>query len=156
MKPFRFTLQALLTLRQHHEQRAMEQYAHTLESRRLALVQRDAASHTLDNVRAELRLQLSGGTPAVLLSQAHAYSRLVELRLHQASQKLAATEQAATEALQSLVAARKDRETLETLRDRRLKLHATQARRLDDRLLDELATRRHGSPLNASPLCACP
>jgi flagellar export protein FliJ len=155
MKPFRFTLQALLTLRHHQEQQALEAYARALESRRLACLQRDSIQQQLQSVRADLHHQLTNGTTAAFITQSHAYSRLLELRLHQAAQHLAAADQSVANALQSMVAARQLRETVETLRERRLEVHATQSRRLEGRLLDELATRRSPTSLfGTKALCA--
>ena len=142
MKPFQFTLQAILTLRQQKEQRSLELYAAALAARRLAAAERDAARHHLERARTDLRQQLSTARAAAQIAQSHDYSRLLEVRLHQANQQLAAAEQSVSQTLQSMVDARQQCELVETLRNRRLQQHSAQSRRFEERLLDDLAGRR--------------
>ena len=150
MKPFAFTLQALLTLRQHEEQHALELYAIALGARHLAIAQRETSRLQLEQLRDELRQQLTTGRSAALIAQTHAYSRLLEIQLLQAEQHLASAEQSVTKALKSMVAARQKREMVETLRDRRLQRHALEARRSEERVQDELASRRIPTGLMAN------
>ncbi len=140
MKPFQFSLEAVLTLRQNQEQRTLELYAAALSARRQASIERDIARHQLERVREDLRQQLLDGN-AIQITQAHDYSRLLEVRLHLADQQLAAAEQSVAHRLQSMIVARQEREMIETLRDRQLLVHSAKARRLEERLQDELSCR---------------
>ena len=64
MKAFRFTLEAVRTLRQRQEQEAQEQYAQALLARQQALNRLDAVQRELNAGFAELRAQLAKGCAA--------------------------------------------------------------------------------------------
>jgi flagellar FliJ protein len=142
MKRFRFSLQSLLTLRQHDEQRALERFAATLASRQPAVARRDSARHHLERVRDDLRHEFTTGGVAAHIAHTHAYARVLEHELQQADQQLATADQAVANALKDMVAARRQREMIEGLRDRRFHQHARRSRRSEENSLNELASRR--------------
>ena len=75
MKSFHFTLEALGTLRQRQEQKAMEQYAQSLIVRRQAVDGLEAVERELSACWQEWRDRLAGGCAAAEAAQAHAYQR---------------------------------------------------------------------------------
>lgn len=142
MKIFRFTLQALLTLRLREERFATEQYAAAQLQRRQAADRVIARESELASAQKQVQQQLNSGLPAAQAVQGRAYCQSLEQRRDEAVAGLNQAERAVQACLQSMIEARRRREGVENCRDKQFKRHLRQCQQEEDRLLDELAGRR--------------
>jgi flagellar export protein FliJ len=148
MKIFRFTLQALLTLRQRQERFAMERYAHALLEREQAATKVARADHALAEAWMDLRGRIGSGCSAAAMAQALDYRR--ELESHQAAAvaALGVAERNVNLALQRMLDARRQREVVETCRERQQERHSREELREEMKFNDELAVRRAAALLS--------
>jgi flagellar export protein FliJ len=151
MKAFHFTLEAVRTLRQRQEQKAMELYAQALLARRQALERLDAAQNRLDAAFQELRGQLAAGCAASEAAQAHEYHRSLAKRRDECTLALGAAERRVNSALQAMLAARQQREIADKYFDKQKIHHGREVARADQKMLDDLAGRRVNSILSWHP-----
>ena len=141
MKPFRFPLVAILTLREEREQQAQRAYAdrlRTVESIQQAL---HAARQELTHLASEQQSRLNRGAQAQDLRRLDRYRLVLNERLNRLERDLAAARLAAEQAWQALLKATQDRQALEQYRDKLLRLHAAALAREDQKLLDDLSAR---------------
>jgi flagellar export protein FliJ len=147
MKSFRFTLEALGTVRQRQEQRAMEQYAQSLAARRQAVEGLEAVERQLSACWQDWRGRLAGGCAAAEAAQAHAYQRLLAQRRDECALALETAEQRVTAALQGMLLARQQREIVDKCCDKQKARHRREQARGEQKFLDDLAGRRGKSIL---------
>ena len=145
MKPFRFTLEAVRTLRQRQEQLAMEQYAQVLAARQQVLVRLDAIQAELNESWHLWRLQLAQSCPASQAAQAHDYQRALSQRRDQAISDLGVAERRVQAALQAMLAARQQTEIVDKSFENQKARHSREEFRHEQKIMDDLAGRR-GSP----------
>src|SRR5579862_1623474 len=105
MKPFHFTLEAVRTLRQRHEQVAIEQYAQALLNCQLAADHLNAIQGELDDCWRELRGHMAAGCTASTVTRAHDYHRVVTRRRDEASATLNVAERRVNAAMQTMLTA---------------------------------------------------
>ena len=139
MKPFRFTLQAVRTLRQRQEQAALKDYAAAALAHQRALEAVVAVQRELEAAWTQVETKTRGGITAVQLTQLQAHARAVAERLRLAEEALAATLLAVNRALQKLAAARRQREVVDKLFEKRKHNHQRQLLAAEQKLSDELA-----------------
>ena len=142
MKAFRFTLQAVLTLREREEQQALEHYARTVEAwerARQALTQTEGR---LDAVCREWAQAMQQGCPAGKLAHLRAYSQGLETEKREREKTLEAARQQAARAWQQFLEARHARQVLERFRQWQQRDYLRRARRREQRVLDDLAALR--------------
>lgn len=141
MKAFRFSLQAILTLREEKEQEAQRQYALKLRAVEALEAELAAVGQRLAALAAEQATRLQTGLPASELEGLGRYCVVLEERLTQLRLELARAQHVAEQARLALVKATQDRQALEKYRQ---KLHRaydyTQACN-EQKLLDDLAGR---------------
>src|ERR1700743_1839883 len=104
MKGFHFTLEAVRTLRQRQEQKALEHYATSLLARQQALDKLDAVQRELNAGFTELRAQMAKGCVATEIAQAQEYHRQLGRRRDECTVALGAAEgrvNAATEPMRT-------------------------------------------------------
>src|ERR1700722_1472155 len=118
MKSFRFTLEAVGTLRQRQEQKAMELYAQSLASRRQAIEGLEAVDGELNASWEEWRGQMANGCAAAEAAQAHAYQRLLAQRRTECAFALETAERRVNATLQSMLLARQQREIVDKCFDK--------------------------------------
>lgn len=150
MRPFRFTLEALLTVRRRAEQVAMERYVAALEVRqkaRVALAQADTACRNAGQAWNE-RFRTASMAGDLAGSQAH-LAHLGRQREGAAGQLQQAETRLAPE-WRDMLAARQARETVEKFRARQREHYDRAFARSEARELDELAQRRF-SPITPGP-----
>ncbi len=147
MKRFRFTLQALLVLRQRHEQQAMEAYAATLLARRQAAERLARIEEEMASAAKSLRSRISGTTLAGDLAQLQGHYRALDGRRAEAACALEAAEQTLRPALQRMIEARRQREVVDDCRDKQSARHEKERLRQEDKLQDEFALRRFAPAL---------
>ena len=151
MKSFHFTLEAVLTLRQRQEQKALELYAQALLARQQALERLEAAQHRLNTAFEELRAQLAAGCTASAAAQAHEYQRSLAKRRDECTLALGAAERRVNAALQGMLAARQQREIVDKCFEKQKSRHGRETARAEQKLLDDLAGRRANSILSWNP-----
>jgi len=142
MKPFRFTLEALHTLRQRQEQLALESYGKALEVRR-------AASARLQTVQAQLtgewrwwQERFTQGVTAVEIAQGRDYCNLLEQRRRECKAEVDAAQQQVDRTWEALVVARQQREAVEKYHQRQRQRYDRELHREEQKILDEMAGRR--------------
>jgi flagellar export protein FliJ len=154
MKGFHFTLEAVLTLRQRQEQKAMELYAQALLGRHQALEKLAAVQRDLETGFRELREQMARGCTASHVSQAQDYHRSLAKRRDECALNLATAERRVNAALQAMLSARQQREIVDKYFDKQKARHGREVARNEQKFLDDLAGRRSNSVLtwNANEL----
>ena len=142
MKRFRFSLQAVQTLRQRLERVAFEAYSQTLVRRQQALDGLQAADRTLALTWVALReYQLEGAT-AASLAAGNDYCQVLDARRQEAAVAVREAQKAVDVAWKKLVVARQRREAVEKYRQRRWGEYQRAVLREDQKILDEIAQRR--------------
>jgi flagellar export protein FliJ len=144
MKRFRFSLKAVLTLRQRQERLALETYSQTLTRRHEAQGRLTSVERDLENAWTELREYQQGDASAYELAAASNFCEFQDERRLQAVEALRDAQKAVDAAWKQLVFARQRREAVEKYRQRQHAVHRHTAQCEDQKLLDELAQRRAG------------
>jgi flagellar export protein FliJ len=147
MKRFRFTLEAVGTVRQRQEQKAMEQYARSLVVRRQAAEALAAAERELNQCWEDWRGRLAGGCTAAEAAQAHAYQRSLAQRRDDCFQALESADRRVNTAMQAMLLARQEREIVDKCCEKQKARHLREQGRGEQKFLDDLASRRGSSLL---------
>ena len=142
MKAFRFTLEAVRTLRQRKEQEALEQYARTLLARQQVLDLLEATEQRINRDFARMRQLLAGGCSAGQASQAQSYHGSLEKHRDDCVAALGLAERRVQAAFQEMVAARQRREMVEVYRDKQRAAHSRLEWREEQKIQDEFGLRR--------------
>ena len=142
MKPFKFTLEAVATTRRRAEQTALEHYAQALLAKQSALSQLEAVQHDLDDAWLRLRDLLESGCSASAATRLRQESQYLEEDRKLREQTVAQAELAVGQALQQMLAARKQREAVEKFRGKQRLAHDHDSQRETQKFLDEMATQR--------------
>ncbi len=142
MKPFRLKLQALLTLRQREEQTSLDKYAQTLLARERALQNLSSVEKQLSETWTLLRSALAAGSSASALAHAQTYCRALNQLKDRCQTALALAQRAVNQALQEMITARKNRETVDKYHKNQRRLYDREFQREEQKLLDDLSTRR--------------
>ncbi|MBX3743667.1 MAG: flagellar FliJ family protein [Verrucomicrobiae bacterium] len=142
MKPFRFTLQAVLTVRQRQEREALERYAAALMARRKAGEALESAEEELVRGADVLRTRLAAAVPAGDAARHQDHLRELDVRRAQAVEVLRTADRGVASALQAMLEARRQREVVEQCRDKQRQRHQRDQWAAEAKLIDELALRR--------------
>jgi flagellar export protein FliJ len=142
MKAFHFSLEAVRTLRMRQENDALEHYARALLVRQQALDAVESAREAIQGHWAEMRRQLSRRCAAVQASQLQDHHRVLERRQQECVVALRAAERGVNAASQAMLAARQQREIVDTYRDKQWAKHQRLEARAEQTINDELAARR--------------
>lgn len=143
MTRFRFSLQTVLDVRKRWEEGAQLELAQ-------AVVERQEAARAVERIEARLAGALSAWDalaregmldPALWLGQAR-YAARVRRERDAARQRYAVAEQEEEAARERLIAAARDRQVMETLRERELARHREALARAEAARLDEVGTIR--------------
>jgi flagellar export protein FliJ len=148
MKAFRFTLQAVQTLRHRQEQQALETYVHALLARQQAVERLESVREEIRRNQREMNRLLASPCAASPLAQVSQYERALEGRQAEQALALALAERRVHNTLQAMLAARQRAKMVGNLRDKQLDRHRRAEWREDQKLLDDLASRR-GRPILA-------
>ncbi len=151
MKSFRFTLEAVRTLRRRQEQNALEQYAQTLLARQQASDRLQAVERELNAGWREMRELLARGGSAARTAQAHDYHRSLDERRKICARVLGSAELRVNAAFQAVLTARQQREIVDKCFERQKTSHQRGRLMEDQKLLDELSGRRVASILSWNP-----
>jgi flagellar export protein FliJ len=149
MKAFRFTLEAVRTLRQRQEREALEAYIHALLIRQKALNALEAVDQSIARDFAQMRQLLAGSCTAARAAQAQNYHRSLEIKRNEAAATLAQAELRVNEASHAMLAARQQREMVDVYREKQHALHQRLELREEQKIMDEFALRRVTAPISA-------
>ena len=151
MKPFRFTLQAVKTLRQRQEQKAMEQYARDLHAQRLAVDQLSHVQGELENAWCDWNSAMAEGCSAAVLAQTQSFFQTVEVRRQRSLDQVRECERHVQGALEGMLRTRRDREAVDSFFDAQKAVYDRALDRDERKTLDEMAQRRTVGTLLWSP-----
>lgn len=141
MKHFRFTLQALLTVREREERSTLEYYARQLQLQQQALDDLTAIETDLAAGWNELRELMTRACPVADLVQRQAHCQRLGERLERQRDTLARAEAAARLALLQLITAQQSREVVVKFLENQQENYQRECAREEQKLLDELARR---------------
>ncbi len=141
MKAFRFSLQAILTLREEREQEAQRHYARMLRAVEAVQAELATVGQHLAALAAEQQARLRTGLPANELERLGNYRVVLEERRVRLQQDLARAQQAADLAQGALVKATQARQALEKYRAKLHRAYDYTLARDEQKLLDDLAGR---------------
>lgn len=145
MKAFRFSLQSLLTLREQKEQSAQQRYSEALLNRDQAAARSQSATEILSLCRQGIDQKLRSGIIGSELTEARAWHQVLETRCKENQRHLEKAEQQLAIAWNAMVAASRDRETIDRHYDKRRLAYDKEARRSEQKELDELGGRQSGA-----------
>jgi flagellar export protein FliJ len=142
MKAFRFTLEAVRTVRQRQENDALELYARALLARQQVLDALEAVDGRINDDWSHIRQLLANGCNAAKAAQAHQFHRSLEKERDACVAALGQAERRVQSASQAMLAARQQREIVETYREKQHVRHQRLEAREEQKVLDEFAVRR--------------
>lgn len=141
MKAFRFSLQAILTLREQREQEARCHYARKLQAVESAQRSLAVTGRELQHLAEEHQFRLRHGAQSQDLRRLDLYRHTLNDRLTRLQQELAAARKAAERAWLALVQATQDRQALDHYRQKLRRAYDYAVARDAQRLLDDFAAR---------------
>ena len=144
MKPFRFSLEVLRTVRERQERSAMEKYARATIARQKAMDGLRAALNAVDTAWSELQKRVALGSPAGEVSRDRLHCQELEARQKLCESSLRKTEEEVDSAWRGWVFARQQRETVDRVREIQKTDHDKWLQQEEQKLLDEMAGRKPG------------
>ena len=141
MKPFKFTLEAVRTLRNRQEKNALEQYGKAVQAREQALAFLWKTREEMEKIFQE-RLDLSDGAPASTLAHLEKWTGEVAAREKECLQNVQLASLRVETTWQDLMLARQEREIVEKYLDRQRERYDRALDREEQKTLDELASRQ--------------
>jgi flagellar export protein FliJ len=142
MKAFRFTLEAVRTLRQRQEHEALEEYIRALLARQQAFNFLAAIDESIGRDFAQMRQLLAGGCTAAQAAQAQNYHCSLEKKRDEGVDALGQAERRVNNASKAMLAARRQREMVDVYREKQQALHQRLEWREEQKIMDEFAIRR--------------
>ena len=142
MRAFRFTLEPVLTLRSREEEAARDSYAEALAFKARTSEALDQAMLYLDTLQAELsekRQATSKRDDQIMFIQAIRQQRSF---CDTMTQRLARAVQLVEVRMKLWLDARRKRQVLEKLKEKRSKLHEAEIRRQEEREIEDLISSR--------------
>lgn len=137
----RFRLQSVLDYRQQLEDQARQQLAASLQRQRSIREERDRRALSLDRLTCERQQREAEGCPITDLQLYGARIDFEHDRLELLELQLLQSEQEVAERQQAVLAARQDREAMETLKARHLDEEKQREKTEETRRLDEVGSR---------------
>ena len=129
----------------------MEQYVKALLARQQAIDYLEAIRGRIHLNQQEINQLLSAGCTAVRAAQAHQFQRLLDKQQEDRIATLALAERRVNAAFQAMIQARQQLKVVENYRDKQVAKYERDVLREDQKLLDDLASRRTGSILSWNP-----
>jgi flagellar export protein FliJ len=151
MKAFRFTLEAVQTLRLRQEQQAIEIYVHALLARQQAADRLETARERIRRNQQEISRLLAAACAAAPLAQAGYYECALEKQELELAAAMALAERRVQASLKVMLSARQRRKMVENFRAKQLVRHLRNQWREEQKLTDDLASRRGRSILSWHP-----
>jgi len=142
MKPFRFSLQSLRTLREQQERKAQQAFAEAMRTCEERAVQLQIASDELAAGWSAFCKDLSTGVPASKLVRTRGWCDVLELRQRERAAALQEARRTMSAALRAMMQATQAREALDLHHDKCRRAHDREAQREDQKMLDEFGVAR--------------
>src|SRR5438105_835502 len=136
MKRFRFSLEAVLTVRQRAERETLTRYGEALLARQRALDFLAIVHRKLDATWTHLRQELAAGCSAGRLDRLRLFCRSLEEELNRREEALRDAERAVNRALQEVLIARRQREMIDRFREQQRNFYDRQLTREEQKFLD--------------------
>jgi flagellar export protein FliJ len=149
MKAFRFTLEAVRTVRQLQENEALERYARALAARQMARDSLEAIQERIMDDFALMRQLLAAGCCAARAAQAQNFHHSLEMTRRNGVAALEQAECRVNAACQTMLAARQQREIVDVYCEKQRAAHLRLELREEQKLMDEFALRRVTAPHSA-------
>jgi flagellar export protein FliJ len=146
MKPFRFRLQSIRTLREQKERDAQRWFGDAMRLCEEAAIQLQAASEELAAGWTALCEELSVGVTATRLLRTRAWCNVLELRQKERRAALLDAQRAMDDAWRVMMLATRDRQAMDRYHDKCRHAHERLAQREQQKVLDELGLRRSVAP----------
>jgi flagellar export protein FliJ len=141
MKRFRFPLQSVHALREQKERAAQQRFADALRECEGAAARAQRISLQLESCWAVARADLRARTTTLDLARTSAYASLLEEHRKRATAEWHAAQRRVEDARQVLLRTTRDRDVLDHYRDKLLRIHQREARRDEQKQLDEVGGR---------------
>ena len=145
MKSFRFSLQSLRVLREQKEQTAQKHYAEALRAGEQAAAHLDAGSRELAAARSALCKEVLAGNTISRLQQIRTWCRHLEQDCEQRAAALKSAEEVVGKTWREMLAATRDRKTLDNLHRQRRKTYDYTMQREEQKHLDEMGLHSNDS-----------
>jgi flagellar export protein FliJ len=142
MKAFRFTLEAVRTLRQRQEQEALENYARALLARQQVLNLLADMDQRIRRDYVEMRKLLAARPTAAQAAQAQQFHASLEKKRDDCVAALGQAERRLNATSHAMLAARQQREMVDVYREKQHAVHERLGLREEQKILDEFAVRR--------------
>ena len=150
MKPFKFTLEGVRTLRQRKERACMEAYALALSDRQRAAQRVEHIARQLMEVWMRIHGELAEGTAAASIAQLRGFCQSLEESQAQAKRRLDEADRGVHESLGRMLVARQEREAVDKFAEYQKSVHDRELNREEQKALDEMAGRRGISQLTGT------
>ena len=139
MKPFRFTLQAVLTVRLHRETKALEAFAFAQAQLERIAARFQQIQKEIDDAFECRRDALKSAASSEDLQQMQQGIRALQENSRRCRAELEKAQVIVEEKSRILLQARQEREVVEKVHQRQLTRHRLQATRMEQKGLDDLA-----------------
>lgn len=146
MKRFRYSLEAVRTVREHRERAAIEEYGRAAMAHRQAMAFLAQEERCLEALRAEIQVQAANGIGGAEFARMREGYQALEVRRRRQEELVARTLSTLTRATENCTKARQDREVVEKHYHQRKARHAHHQRVEDLKFLDELGSRTSSLP----------
>jgi flagellar export protein FliJ len=142
MKPFKFTLEPLRTVRQRQERQAMEAYAMALFERARALKQVQFAERVLAAAQADWKSSANEGCPAADMSRHALHCHSLAGKYVEQQSLFDIAERTTCTRLKEMLLARQQCQAVDKFLVRQRLAYDRELTRQDQKFIDELAQRR--------------
>jgi flagellar export protein FliJ len=139
MKKFRFSLQAVLTVRQRQEQIALEYFSRAVAARQLAVDKWNEAERECEAAWKLSRERTAAGAPVVHLAQLHDYCHDMEELQKECARAVTAAQVVVDQKWEKLVAARQAREAVDKFLDRQRERYDRELQREEQKMFDDVS-----------------
>jgi flagellar export protein FliJ len=139
MRKFRFSLQAVLTVRQRQEQIALEHFSRAIAARQLATDRLNEAKRECQAAWALSRARTAAGAPAMHLAQLHDYCHGMEEFQKDCERAVAASQAVVDQKWEKLVTARQAREAVDKFLERQRERYDRELQREEQKMFDDVS-----------------
>jgi flagellar export protein FliJ len=141
MKPFKFTLEAVRTVREREEQRALHDYVATLRALDAARRRAEALDEEIGRTWAEFRQSVLDECSAATIARIQDYCAMLARRRQELDEELKACRARATRAFTRYLAAHQACTVVEKCYEHQRGRHHRERRKHEQKSLDDLAQR---------------
>ena len=146
MKRFRFTLEALLRLRERHEKQALQLYGAAVTAQQEAACRLAEAEADCETHWAIIREHIADAAPAAYVAQLQGYCHWIEECKRVSARALDQAEHVCRQRWLKLILARRAREAVDKLLVRQRECYDRELMREEQKQIDEMANRRLLAP----------